>query len=130
MRYTSVQVLKVPTPAQANATSRKSQSGSRKGVQLACRRPIYEKNSVSRTSAPISSTAPEKLMAPHCFWLRRTSFSSTPGSALMVNLELACWHCQACCNFSKYSSRFIVGSFQLISQLFANAIQFHADIVF
>src|SRR5258708_26368025 len=125
MRYTSVQVLKVPTPAQANATSRKSQSGSRKGVQLACRRPIYEKNSVSRNSAPISSTAPQKLMAPHCFWLRRTSFSSTSALALRLNVGLVCWHCHAFCK----SSKFIDCSFQLIGQLFADAIEFHPNIV-
>src|SRR5204863_2033519 len=81
-------------------------------------------NRVNRKATPASRTSRQKIVAQNCCWLRRTSFKST--SELIVTLAPAFWDCHAFCK----SSKSIGYSFQLVRQLFADAIQFHADIIF
>src|ERR1039457_7136261 len=108
--------MNMPTAKQANASRYNDHSRSR---MAQC------KNSqVMKAATPTSRTSRQIIVARKDCWLRRTSFSST--AALIVTLALVSWDCQAFCR----SSKFIACSFQLIRQLFADAVQLHADIVF
>src|ERR1035438_6171633 len=108
--------MNMSTPAQASARKYKDHSRSR---MAQC------KNSqIRKAPTPTSLTSRQSIVARNCCWLRRTSFSSA--SALIITLALASWDCHAFCK----SSKFIVCSFQLIRQLFADAVQLHADIVY
>src|SRR5450432_3692014 len=73
---------------------------------------------------PTSRTSRKKIIWRKFCWLRRTSFNST--SALMEIFSAASCDCHA---FLK-SSKLIAGSFQFFRKLLADAVQFHADIIF
>src|ERR1035438_10019040 len=107
--------MNMPTPAQASARRYKDHSRSRIAQ--------CKNSQVIKAAMPTSLTSRQNIVARKLCWLRRTSFSNA--SALIVTFAPASWDCQAFC----ISSKFIVCSFQLIRQLFADAVQLHADIV-
>src|SRR5258707_1041207 len=106
------------------APTKKQQNDSRYKDHHCRRMPQTRKNTIIKAHTPTSLTSRQKIVARNWRSLRRTSFNST--SALIVTLALMSWDCHA---FWK-SSKFMDCSFQLFRQLFADAVQFDAYIIF